>query len=436
MKSLVAIASVGLLALNPALSRAQGLAEGAPSSGHAAAVSVRVEGPGFLRLVREGRVVLVREAWLTASKGRLASERGLAVLPTILVPCNATSLQIDPSGNLQATVGGGAAPLGRLSLAVFDAPPSGPTPDGYYTSALRPKLVWPGDPGAGTIVSASVRVYPATGPDVSNARGAQSAQLPVAPLVKGALAKTPPNAPATRGSGQAEKAGDGRPTINVRILSEVSGSQFTLGEIAEIKADPQTAARLAAVVAGDTPALGVDRLLEHARLASRLRMAGFEPLQLNLNLPSGAKVQRQCQRATHDQLVEAAIIGAEAKLGAGGTLVSKQPGIDLILPLGELRLVCESATETDAGVRATVAAYVSGRRVNSRVVQLERTGVGPALKIGQTVKVRVRSAGAMIETTGRVSRSSRRGEPVEVLTSDGVTLSGTATPDGAVEVEL
>ena len=65
---------------------------------------------------------------------------------------------------------------------------------------------------------------------------------------------------------------------------------------------------------------------------------------------------------------------------------------------------------------------------------LETDLITPAVSVGQVVKVIVRSGGATIETSGRVSRVGKPGEPVEVTVEGGTRLTGKVNANGTLEV--
>ena len=106
----------------------------------ARAEAVRVDGEGFLRFVRDGRVVYAKEAELVARDGRLCHRLGPAVIPSITV---GSTFEIDLEGNVRS----GGVVVGRLVLATFAVPVS-KIEEGFLVSPERPKL---GNPGEGVI---------------------------------------------------------------------------------------------------------------------------------------------------------------------------------------------------------------------------------------------------------------------------------------------
>jgi hypothetical protein len=388
------------------------------------AVEVRVDGPGMLRFMRDGRAVYAKRARLTVAHGLLVGPEGAATLPRIAVPSVPDALSIQPDGTVAGVFSGREARLGRLSLAIFECErtltPSGP----FWISAGRPATGRPGEAGAGLLAPARAAPVRAAPP----AAGSETAQAP----------KPPAAAPAGRtvSGGFLRPAAPATPQVTVRPMTEVEQAFYTLGDVAEVLGPPPAAEALRRVVLGDTPPLGVERIIDRTRLDARIRAAGISTANVAISIPAGARVVRKGQRVTHAELVEAAIHGARAKLGPAGDFKPAGDGPDLVLPLGELRLTPEKVNASGARVSVVVAGYVDGARTRSRTVQLVRANMPVALRTGQNVKVRLRSNGVVLETSGRVVRAGQPGEPVTVQTDTGAQLTGRPDAMGVVEVEL
>ncbi|HVL39492.1 MAG TPA: hypothetical protein VM328_08900, partial [Fimbriimonadaceae bacterium] len=117
--------------------------------GEGKACKVRVEGEGYLRFVRDGRVVYAKEAALQAIDGKLCHSEGAPVIPTISV---AAPFMVNLEGNVVA----GGKSVGRLVLAHFPASAS-LRPDGpFLVAAERPRLAEPGEGDSGVIRSVGV----------------------------------------------------------------------------------------------------------------------------------------------------------------------------------------------------------------------------------------------------------------------------------------
>lgn len=372
-----------------------------------ATTTIRVDGEGYLRLALAGRLVYAKSATLMSVDGRLGTKAGAMVMPAIAIEPEADSIDVDLEGNVSATTAGKRSLRGKLVLAVFEDSASLALKDGFYVAATRPKLVQPGEGLAGVI------------------RGegkAEPSKTPNRPEIKTALPAASP-------------ASTGRTFIRIHPESEVEGSRYTIGDVATVEGDEKIAAAVRMIELGATPPIGVDRNFDKTWITARLRAAGQKWDQITIEVPTGAKVLRKSNRIAPEKIVEAAIAGANEKFGEFGTLICRTQGTEWRLPLGEFNLAVETVTEANQKISVTVAAYVDGKRVGARQLQLERTGVPPALKVGQTVTIRVRSNGVAIQTRGRVSQTGRPGQPVEVTTADGTKLIGRVIDGSTVEVD-
>src|SRR5579862_8614347 len=95
-------------------------------------VKVHVDGAGYMRFVRDGRVVYAKTATFVSIDGSLGSE-GAKLLPEIPVPTTAPTITVDLQGNVDA----GTAHLGRLVLAIFPAGTTSRTTDSFFTFSER-----------------------------------------------------------------------------------------------------------------------------------------------------------------------------------------------------------------------------------------------------------------------------------------------------------
>lgn len=363
----------------------------------APAVSVEVEGPGYLRFVRGGHTVYAKQADLLVVDGVLATASGIPVTPTVTLA--GSSFTIDPDGTVRAS----GREAGRLVLAVFPAG-SELVSDGEFLIARdRARLIEPGFAQSGLIRTAQ-------------------AEQPAGPTPVPVQVRAP-QAPAAKPD-----------AIVVQERVEVPGDSFTLGEIASIGYAEPHRSRLAQIKIGDTPALGIERTVDITRVHAALRMAGFNPSQLSISMPQRCKVVRQGQHLPFDTFVQAAIQGAQPQMTPGAVLSAATPGAAMTVPTGAVQLVVESVRVNGNRATAIVAAYVDGSRYKSQTVQLIQTGGPTPLRNGMTVRVAVISGDIRIETSGRVRSSDRTSGLVSVVTADGAELSGTVTADGKVEV--
>lgn len=368
-------------------------------------VKVRVEGEGWLRFSRNGRMLYAKEATLTVVGGHLAERGGATVWPRIQV---AGPFTVEADG--QVLSGGSVA--GALTLAVFQNPPTG---TGLVGASERPQVVAAGGE-SGRIVLAGGQAQVTVHREDDDPVAVETNRPEVAPPTEAALR-------------------EGAVQIVLNDLTEVSGETFTLGEIATVTAKAEVAEKLTAIELGQTPPIGIERIVERSRILARLKQAGLTTMDKVAVIGSvRAKVVRRAQRVLHEDFVAAAIQAAADK--APGTFESKTPGPDMVLPMGEVQLVAESTTVANGRANVTIAAYVDGRRVNSRTVRLEAAqSAASSLRPGAPVDVRVVSGGAAIQTKGKVTRvDAATGEVTVTVAETGAVLVGKLTKDGIVEV--
>ncbi len=386
-----------------------------PTANRQHALAVRVDGEGFLRLLREGRVVYAKSAKLAVYENRLCDQRKNPLIPTVMVSGEPETISVDLKGNVAISAHGKSCNVGRIVLALFACTPSADS-TGYSVSPDRPKLANPGEGEAGIIRS-----------EGTDGQVRTTAKMAAAPALKtvAVVAETTQDF--------SKRAGT---HIDFHALSEISNASYTLGDIADIRAPGDVAQRLRGVELGEAPALAAPLAIDRARIIAKLRSQGFAPENFIVTVPAGARIARKGQVVEREAILAKAIEAAKDQLGIAQKLAGILPGKDLLLPLGALELVAENVSTSGTGVSVVVAAFVDGQRVNSKTVRLTRAHSPISVRVGAMVKVRIKLNGATVETTARVKRTDALGETVEVETADGAILSGVPTAAGIVEVQL
>jgi len=201
-------------------------------------------------------------------------------------------------------------------------------------------------------------------------------------------------------------------TVNVRPVSEVAGSAFTLGEIAEIAAaDRALAARLAAVEAGTSPLPGQSRGFSRGDALARLRFHGFDTRQIAVTCPPGVRITRRAVEVAEADLVRTATEAvAAARGGAEGVRIElARPLPRIQAPPGRLELQAGAPRgQLEGGLASVpVGVLVDGRPVRSVEIPL-----------------RIRRIGAVL-----VAR--RALEPRTLVTEDDLILVQAEAPPGA-----
>jgi hypothetical protein len=389
-------------------------------------LDLRVDGQGLLRFVRDGRAVYAKSVRLIVQDGRLVSASGNDLLPAVDVPSQATGLDVDLQGNLVAIEGSVKASLGRLVLASFPDEASLSTDGGFLIARDRPSLGNPGDDLFGVIRKST---------DLSKPPAAKA--LPPAPRPAALYPKPAFRTPPTPAVGSApQKINPALPMINVKAESQAPSDRIMLGDVADVSAEPSLHKLLVTTPIGDSPAIGVVRGVDAASIIAGLQRAGFKPGSYVLNVATGARVTRQCQKIDQAKFVEAACQAVQDRLGISAPMVCVIAEPPMACPLGEISLKSEQCNKTPLGAAVTIAVYVDGQRFNSRLIQLSPDKNAVGVRPGEMIKLVLRASGVVVETTAKVRTQAWSGQKVTVETDNGALLDGTLETDGTVEVEL
>lgn len=370
-------------------------------------ISIQVEGDGYLRFSREGRVVYAKSATLVAKEGRLADSLGDPVMPTLVLPSAATAISVDAEGSVFAKLPSGDSRIGRLVLAVFPASASLVSVDGKLVCAERPKLCNPGDPAGGKI-----RVS--------------------IPTTSGSSAiAVKPNPEATAGALR----------LGFYASVELSSEHVLLSDLCQCLGAPDLVAKAGQIQFGSVPMLGVKRTIDHSVILARLKSAG---IAVSTESPSTGSitVMRKGQTIPHSQFVEIAATALATSPEITAKYESRQNQPDYVAPLGELKLVVEKVSGVNAQTASVqIGIFVGGKRINSRTVKFDAQEPDYQVKTGQTIKVIFKAGGTAVEATGIAKGSAPLGGTLQVEVAAGTNKTktihtGTVTAPGVVEVKL
>lgn len=376
-----------------------------------------VDGEGYLRLVRDGRAIYARTVHLGCAGGKLGSDQGPTFLPSIPFSGDVAQIKI----SLQGEVSYQGLPIGHLVIATF----TGAAPqkeNDFYIAADRPSLGQPGDGLLGVLRlnGGSVPLADKPTPKApSTATNKPTTNAEPRDMLSDVVVPSPP---------------EGGCGIGFAPSVEVEGQKIRLGDICKINGSPNLKSALAAIVLGEVPAIGVEVRFDLTRIRVKLRAAAIDLEKVKINIPDVVRVYRRAQRATDADFLQAATEALTQRFGQIGKLYIKQSQPDMMLPIGNRRLVVDQIEVLRTGYRLGISVYVDDQRVNRRLMALETDTITPAVNVGQVVKVILRSGGATIETTGRVSRVGKPGEPVEVTVEGGTRLTGKVNANGTLEV--
>jgi|SRR5579862_9115 len=356
----------------------------------ALSLPVKVDGEGYLRFVREGRIVYATSATLAIQGGVLGS-RGLPLTPAVRVPAQATKLEVDLAGNISADVPDGRKPCGQIVLARFDTKLA--EDNGFLVTMGRARI---GNPGEGLF---------------------------------GVIRTT------ITGSGIQTQGPEyvGQPSIVVRKVTEIEGDVVTLGDIGTITAEPATKATLEELAFCSTPSIGIDMAVTASRIEAIAKRAGIE-VRVEVEPPS--IVRRKSQTIKQEDFVAVAIKAARASIGFEVPMTClDQPQGDFRAPLGQFELRAEDVTTSGMQMTVIVGVFIEGRRVNSRNVML-KLDASAQIKAGAIVKIVMKSSGVTVEVPGKTRTGGMVGQSVTVVTDTGSVLTGIVLSANTVEVKI
>ncbi len=374
----------------------------------------RVDGPGYFRLTQEGRVVYAKTIELQLHGGKLGSVREATFLPSISYSGDLSEVDIDAKGFVTAYGPEGKVTLGQLLIAVF---PEGNAPlgnQGYFTSQIRPSLHQP-SAEFGVIRSGTAKAEERPAPPKTQPKPQRTESRPTVAPSKQVTSNRP---------------------VQIRFLESASieGPEILIGMIATVEGKKELVEKIKAISLGDTPPLGVERKLDLARIRARLMAQDIDLQEVEIIMPKQITIAQIHQVATSEMLVKKAQEAAEEEYGQYGTLESDGTVSPVVMPQGTFELIAEQVTTNDKGFRVTIAAKSGNRVIQRRTVVLVRKGVPKPLRFGQSVTVFVTAQNVRVETTGRVTRVGKPGEPVEVTLTNGKRFTAHQLNDNEVEV--
>lgn len=376
-----------------------------------AEISVRVEGEGYFRLIRDGRAVYAKEATFGASSGKLAAKGGVQTLPAIELPKGAGSLTVGEDGTVRIQ----SATVGKLMLARF-AEGSFLVPEkGYLIARDRPVLGYAGTEGFGKIVSIN-----------EERRTINEKSIPASLGIHNPKPKVQNPLPITS-------------EVRVTIPAEatIEGSRITLGEIATIEGNEL----LKNLDLGNSPVHGVPTIYSRERILSRLAAQGYDRKNFVLDMPATVRVRRASQIVTPEQLVERGKAAILEKIGLEGELTTEDRQAEIEAPKGELTIAVESISLGRGTASVTLGIRVDGKRFHGRTIRFAGELLEPAVDAGSTVNVRFVANGVVIEVSGRARSAGMVGQTVDVSVTNAETRETTTHPAvivgrGKVEVRL
>jgi len=372
-------------------------------------VSVRVEGEGYFRLIRDGRAVYAKEATFGVTSAKLSVKGGALTLPTIQLSSNTEAMTIGEDGTVRV----GPTAVGKLMLAKFEEG-SYLTPDGGFLIARdRPTLGYAGNEGFGKIVLKQAKLNVSSTPSTP--------QIPNTAI------------PQNRNSENIQA--DLRIVIPAEVTIE--GARILLGDLGKVDGPDL----VKSLDLGNAPVHGVPMLYSRERILSRLSAHGYDRKNLVLDMPATVKIRRASQTVGAEQLIERAKAAIQEKLGIEGELATDDAISPIEAPKGELRIDVESVSLGRGVASVTIGVRIDGKRFHGRTIRFTGGLLEAAVDAGSSVTVRFVSSSIVIETPGRAQNAGVVGQSIDVTvtnpdTRETTTHSAVVVGRGRVEVRL
>lgn len=383
--------------------------------GPATTVSIHVDGDGYLRFVRDARVVYAREAKLSVQRGLLCQEAGLPLLPNIRIADPSAPITVGPDGTVKVS----GAPVGRLVLGLFAEGTVGREDKGVLVFEMKASIGYPGDELNGVIASKSDSAVLS---EVKRPEPEKEVKVEQPPAQKPPV-QTPPGAV----SGF---------TLTLKDSVQLSGDAVSVGDVVTVSGTHPKLAEILAAPLDRTPVIGVGRVIDQTRVANAIRQVVRSTDGWKLAGGTKVSVKRQSQLLSFDHLVTSAEGGLREILGATPTLECSSPRLDFEAPVGAAEVRVKTASAQGGRAQVTLEIFVDGTRFNARTLNFTVTGALRKPAVGALVQIIAVSGGVRIETTGRVVSVSASDNLVQVETNDKVRMSGKLVRDGVVEVNL
>ncbi len=372
-----------------------------PESGKGSTVlEVRlvVDGEGYLRLAKGGKIVYARSATLRPVQNVMTTTDGAVLWPRMVLPKGAEEFEVNLEGEVYATTTKGRMRVGQVVLAQF---PKGMEPKqkvGSYLSGIqKPSLVNPGDELAGVVRVEQEFVAKTTKPQKHSHATAETNDTTVA---------TSTQKIASNASRQAPKptASESNKPVHIRLnqRTEVSTENFTLGDIATLSGDEVMCAELEKVDLGKTPPIGVRKVFSEHILKSTLLAAGIEADRFSLDVPAAATLVRKSAVLKGTDVDAKAIESAKAKSGLDVPFRVLQPMEDMPIPDGEIEIQATKVYEVGDGYSVDLSILLNGKKFAQKILRVAPDSTAPSIKAGASIRIRLVCRGATVEADGKL----------------------------------
>lgn len=358
-------------------------------------LNISIVGDGYLQLETANGNAYAKKGSFAVRNGLLTHESGFPLTPKVVVPSNASSIDVTDRGVITAILGGSKQQIAQISLARF------------------PKDAQP-VPAKGVLIFLET---PTVGQPAANGFGIiNKAPNQITPLV-------------------------GNAQIVVKERTDVIGSQITVGDIAEVSASEPLRSQIAAALVGPSPALETPRVITVATIQSALRNARVPLEKIDISVAPRSVVFRAGQDLSGAQVTQALAAWLEAQRPE---LPNKQPITpiaDRRIPTGDVNYSFKIISETERSIVIGVEARVLEERIFGLQAVINKTAAAQTAvptnaKIGQPVQILLISGGITVETIGKISWVGPDGRVKVTVEPNRTEMIGTIRADGIVEVKI
>jgi len=376
-------------------------------------LSIKVDGEGYFRFVLGNKVAYARQVRLIVSNGKLSAADGSSLLPSVLVPEQATKLSVSLDGKISGTIFGREKQLGSIVLAMFTGMPSFKPVGLLSLSATKATVVAPGEGLAGVI-------RPIVKPQNNDYNPLTLQTKPYG---------FPPNGynASTKILAKSE--------VKVKFTSEVNTEVLTLGDVADISGDSQLVEKLKSVDLGKSPILGTKKSLSTLLVKALISSQGVDMRQVSLTVPTGAVVERKAQRISPEEIAIAVQEAFKKKLNVDTILEPKSKINSMMVPPGTVSFEVSNTQLNPSDISTTVDISVDGKLANSLHLRYDITQL-PQIKRGDVVRLRLISNTAKVEVNAKAKGTAFLGQSVTVETDNGTIHTGRLIGPSIVEVNL
>jgi hypothetical protein len=376
-------------------------------------LSIKVDGEGYFRFVLGNKVAYARQVRLIVSNGKLSAADGSSLLPSVLIPEQATKLSVSLDGKISGTIFGREKQLGSIVLAMFTGMPSFKPVGLLSLSATKATVAAPGEGLAGVI-------RPIVKPQNNDSNPLTLQTKPYG---------FPPNGynASTKILAKSE--------VKVKFTSEVNTEVLTLGDVADISGDSQLVEKLKSVDLGKSPILGTKKSLSTLLVKALISSQGVDMRQVSLTVPTGAVVERKAQRISPEEIAIAVQEAFKKKLNVDTILEPKSKINSMMVPPGTVSFEVSNTQLNPSDISTTVDISVDGKLANSLHLRYDITQL-PQIKRGDVVRLRLISNTAKVEVNAKAKGTAFLGQSVTVETDNGTIHTGRLIGPSIVEVNL